>query len=284
MQQIPELTINWHVLEACNYNCYFCYAKYSQKSRFPRDFAAVLKELSLLKGKRLKFQSGSAWVKSIRVNFAGGEPFLAKDLGSAITLASNLGLRPSFISNGSLITDDFIKEYGSMISVAGFSIDSFAAGMNEEIGRKDNKGGQVSLDRFNQIFSLFREVSPETLIKINTVVCRENADADLSGPLGELRPDRWKALRVIPIHGAEGREITDAQFRGFLNRHRRIAGQVVHEDNNHMHRSYLMLDPEGRFYQREGSSYIKSEAVAKVGAAKALQSVEFDAQTFLTRY
>lgn len=284
MQQIPELTINWHVLEACNYDCYFCYAKYSQKSRFSLDFEKVLKALSALNGKKLDFQSGSAQVESIRVNFAGGEPFLAKGLGPAISLASNLGLRPSFISNGSLITDEFIKEYGPMISVAGFSIDSFAAGVNDEIGRKDNRGRQVSLDRFKQIFSLFREVSPKTRLKINTVVCRENADADLTDPLGELSPDRWKALRVIPIHGAVGHEISDEQFKAFRERHRRVAGQVVHEDNDHMHRSYLMLDPEGCFYQREGSGYIKSESVAKVGAAKALQSVEFDAQTFLTRY
>ena len=284
MQQIPELTINWHVLEACNYDCYFCYAKYSQKSRFSLDFEKVLKALSALNGKKLDFQSGSAQVESIRVNFAGGEPLLAKDLGPAISLASNLGLRPSFISNGSLITDEFIKEYGPMISVAGFSIDSFAAGVNDEIGRKDNSGRQVSLDRFKQIFNLFREVSPKTRLKINTVVCRENADTDLTDQLGELSPDRWKALRVIPIHGAVGHEISDEQFKAFLERHRRVAGQVVHEDNDHMHRSYLMLDPEGCFYQREGSGYIKSGSVAKVGAAEALQSVEFDAKTFLTRY
>lgn len=78
MQQIPELTINWHVLESCNYDCYFCYAKYSQKSRFSLDFEKVLKALSALNGKKLDFQSGSAQVESIRVNFAGGEPFLAK--------------------------------------------------------------------------------------------------------------------------------------------------------------------------------------------------------------
>lgn len=281
---IPELTINWHVLEACNFSCYFCYAKYRQKPSFQHIYTDVLQELSLLKGRVLELKSGPVLPKSIRVNFAGGEPFLVKDLGPAIELASDLGLRPSFISNGSLITDDFISKFGKKISVAGFSIDSFSPKVNEEIGRKDNKQRQVSLERFRRIFSMFREVSHETLIKVNTVVCRENMKEDLTGPLGELKPDRWKALRVIPIHGAEGRQIEDFQFENFLERHKGVAGQVVPEDNEHMHRSYLMLNPEGRFYQRDGSHFMQSEPVLKDGAALALKSVEFDAKTYLTRY
>ena len=284
MLTIPELTINWHVLEACNFNCYFCYAKYRQKPSFQHIYKNVLLELSLLKGRVLKLKSGPVLPKSIRVNFAGGEPFLVKDLGQAIELASDLGLRPSFISNGSLITDDFISKFGKRISVAGFSIDSFSRKVNDDIGRIDNKRQQVSLERFHRIFSMFREVSPETMIKVNTVVCRENVREDLTGPLGELKPDRWKALRVIPIHGAEGRQITDSQYKKFLERHKGVAGQVVPEDNEHMHRSYLMLNPEGRFYQREGSSFMQSEPVLQDGAAVALRDMEFDAETYLSRY
>ncbi len=284
MHTIPALTINWHVLEACNFSCYFCYAKYGQKSRFEADFSVVLNELSTLSRKRIELQSGAVWAESVRVNFAGGEPLLAKELGAAIALASDLELRPSVISNGSLMSDDFIKQYGAMISVAGFSVDSFDAATNENIGRRTNHGAQVNLERLEQIFALFREVSPQTQLKINTVVCRENADLDLSGPLERLRPDRWKALRVIPIHGAEGRAITDEQFRAFFDRHQGVAGQVVPEDNDHMHRSYLMLDPQGCFYQRDGSGYVKSAAVFEVGAAQALRSVEFDAEAFLARY
>jgi radical S-adenosyl methionine domain-containing protein 2 len=51
-----------------------------------------------------------------------------------------------------------------------------------------------------------------------------------------------------------------------------------------MHRSYLMLDPEGRFYQREGSCYVKSAPIVQVGAAHALEGVDFDAKTYVSRY
>lgn len=284
MLHIPELTINWHILEACNYDCYFCYAKYGKKPNFSRDFSKILHDLSNLRGKEVDLLSGRIFVENVRINFAGGEPFLEKRLGLAISLAYDLGLRPSFISNGSLLTDSFIRRYGPMISVAGFSIDSFSRDTNKRIGRLDNKDCQVAFDRFAQIFSLFREISPQTLLKINTVVCRENADDDFNEPFQELRPDRWKVLRIIPIHGAEGLEISDDQFEGFLARHRNVRGRVVPEDNAHMHRSYLMLDPDGRFYQREGSGYMKSDPVALIGAAHALRGVEFDAKTYMSRY
>jgi len=284
MLRIPELTINWHILEACNYDCYFCYAKYGQRSVFSRHYAEILRELCTLNGCRIDFQSGSAIAESVRINFAGGEPFLEKALGQAIALAWDLGLRPSFISNGSLLTDDFIMEFGPMISVAGFSVDSFDDERNRRIGRRDNRGAQVSYERMAEIFKLFRQVSPSTLLKINTVVCRENAGDDLTPLLCELRPDRWKALRVIPIHGASDRGISDEEFFSFLGRHRDVPGRIVPEDNVDMHRSYIMLDPDGRFYQREGSDYLRSAPIRDVGAATAIQSVEFDAAAYLSRY
>lgn len=284
MLRIPELTINWHILEACNYDCYFCYAKYGQKSIFPHRYAEILRELGSLNGRRIDFKSGSIIAERVRINFAGGEPFLEKNIGQAIALAHNLGLRPSFISNGSLLTDDFIMEFGPMISVAGFSVDSFDEEQNKRIGRRNNKGSQVSYDRMAEIFRAFRHVSPNTLLKINTVVCRENVGDDLTLPLCELRPDRWKALRVIPIHGATGIGISDKEFSDFLKRHREVPGKIVPEDNADMHRSYIMLDPDGRFYQREGSDYLRSAPILDEGAATALQSVEFDTETYFSRY
>lgn len=284
MFRIPELTINWHILEACNYDCYFCYAKYGQRSIFARQYSEVLRELGTLKGSQIDFEGGSVIAENVRINFAGGEPFLEKDLGHAIALASELGLRPSFISNGSLLTDDFITTFGLMISVAGFSVDSFDAERNQKIGRRDNRGKQIGFERLAEIFSLIRQVSPKTQLKINTVVCQENADDDLTSPLRELRPDRWKALRVIPIHGATGRGVSDEDFANFLNRHRDVPGKIVPEDNVDMHRSYIMLDPDGRFYQRAGSDYLRSPPIVEVGAASALQGVEFDSETYSSRY
>lgn len=284
MLRIPELTINWHILEACNYDCYFCYAKFGQRSIFSRHYAEILREVGALKGRRINFLNGSAIADSLRMNFAGGEPFLEKDLGQAISFAYGLGLSPSFISNGSLLTDDFIIRFGPMISVAGFSVDSFDHDQNVKIGRRDNRGAQLDYERLAAMFRLFREVSPNTTLKINTVVCRENVSQDLMPELIRLQPDRWKALRVIPIHGATDRGVSDEEFLSFLHRHSEMTGKIVKEDNMDMHRSYIMLDPDGRFYQRDGSDYLRSDPILEVGAATALKNIEFDLETYSSRY
>ena len=283
-RKIPELTINWHILEACNYDCYFCYAKFGRRSIFSKQYEGILREVAKLNHSRIDFLNGSVTAENIRINFAGGEPFLETKLKHAIEMAFEFGLNPSFISNGSLVTDDFIRELGPLISVAGFSVDSFDAKRNNEIGRRDNKKEQVSFERMMQIFDLFREFAPQAQLKINTVVCRENINEDLSARLLELRPDRWKALQVIPIHGAEDRGVSGDEFASFLNRHRGVSVDVVPEDNADMSRSYLMIDPDGCFYQRDGSNYLRSDPILEVGVFEALRGVEFDAETYAGRY
>lgn len=282
--KIPELVINWHIREQCNYSCYFCYAKYAEESEFTSDFPAILKEISTLRGRRISLRNVDIEIDQIRMNFAGGEPFLEKKLPQAIDMSHDLGLTPSFITNGSLLKDKFIITHGRKISVAGFSADSFSREINYKIGRRGNRGDQLDLGRLQEIFKLFRATSPSTQLKINTVVCRENLDFDFRDSIRSLSPDRWKLLRVIPIHGASGMEITDDQYSAFVERHKNIGVKIITEDNHEMHRSYLMLNPVGQFYQRDQSEYLNTNRVSIVGVIEALREVEFDTSAFLSRY
>ncbi|WP_176556218.1 viperin family antiviral radical SAM protein [Rubellimicrobium rubrum] len=280
--RISELTINWHINEACNFGCSYCYAKWAiDRSPFRRIWREVIDDLAQLPGRALDLRPQPVVADRIRLNFAGGEPFLMKDLEAAVARAAGAGLAPSFISNGSLITDRFIDETGPMISVAGFSFDSLSSETTARIGRAGRRGEQVGLDRLGPILDRFRAVSPTTILKINTVVCDENADEDLTDGLLRLAPHRWKMLRVIPGHG--GVPISDERFAAFVQRHVRVPGAVV-EDNADMHRSYLMMNPEGRFYQREGSGYVYGGNVLDKGALAALAGVEFDSLAYLGRY
>ena len=289
IQRIAELTVNWHIREGCNFACNFCFAKYdNMRSRFASDYPAVLEELSRLPGKRLNLPSGSIIADRVRINFAGGEPFLERRLNDAIAKSYYLGLSPSVITNGFFLTDEFIRMYGPQLSTVGISVDSFEVRVNREIGRQDKRGLQLTPKRLSEIFRLFRAVSPGTKLKINTVVCQENVAEDLSDSIVKLAPDRWKLLRVIPIHGAVGRGVSDEQYQAFINRHRHVSGktalELVTEDNDEMARSYLMLNPEGCFYQRNGSEYETSNPVATVGAQAALEKVWFDAPVYSSRY
>lgn len=281
---IKELTVNWHILEACNYSCYYCYAKYGQKPLFARSYVSVLEELASLADKRIRLANGWVHAEKIRVNFAGGEPLLVKNLGDAIECAHKLGLSPSVITNGSLLSNSFIKRYSSMLSVIGVSIDSVDEETNRSIGRITNRKKQVTVSDIERIFSSVRVSSPHTKLKLNTVVCNENLHEDFSSLIKQVKPDRWKILQVIPIHGADEQGISSTAFDEFNKRHRSVDCNIVIEDNQHMNRSYLMLDPDCRFYQRYGSSYSRSDPILSVGAMSALKQVNFDYSTYLTRY
>ena len=60
----------------------------------------------------------------IRLNFAGGEPFLVKNLISLIEIAKKIGFSVSFISNGSFISKEIANKICDNIDLAAFSIDS----------------------------------------------------------------------------------------------------------------------------------------------------------------
>jgi radical S-adenosyl methionine domain-containing protein 2 len=281
-RHIPELTINWHILEACNYGCTYCYAKWStERSGFGASWPAVIEALAQLPGRRLNLHPEAVVAGDIRLNFAGGEPFLEKSLGAAIEAAHLAGLRPSFISNGSMVTDAFIEQYGPMISVAGFSFDSFSPSTRDKIGRRMKSRPGLDQVRLADMLSRFRRVSPKTILKVNTVVCEENVAEDMRSGLAILPLDRWKMLRVIPIHG--GQPIKDEDFDAFVSRHSQIPGSVI-ETNEDMARSYLMLNPERRPYQRVGDDYVYGEDIVQSGAERAFAGMEFDADAYLKRY
>jgi MoaA/NifB/PqqE/SkfB family radical SAM enzyme len=50
-----------------------------------------------------------------KINFAGGEPFLNKNLGAFVKHAKNLGFKTSIITNASQMTRSWLQEYGPYV-------------------------------------------------------------------------------------------------------------------------------------------------------------------------
>ena len=74
-------------------------------------------------------------------------------------------------------------------------------------------------------------------------------------------PERWKLLQVLPV-GAQNDgsvpelAITSEQFNRYVARNRRVEElgiSVVPENNDLMTGSYVMVDPEGRFFDNMSS-------------------------------
>lgn len=279
------LVINWHILEQCNYGCTYCFSHWDELTHRNRSEAlaeVILNEIGGLAGRDFETSSGNHRFERIRLNFAGGEPFLAKNLGNLISQAHALGLAPSFISNGTLIKDDFINWHAQEISVAGFSFDAAEQDVMQRIGRVDSRRNTLSLDRLERLCAAFRRRNSKISIKINTVVCTENAHCDLRPALDRIKPDRWKILRVLPGNGV--RPIPDELFEAFIKRHADVAMRVV-EDNDLMRGSYLMIDPAGRLYQNtRAEGYAYSEPIQDVGIVQALSEIPFLEDRFHRRY
>lgn len=122
-------------------------------------------------------------------------------------------------------------------------------------------------------------------MKINTVVNSLNWRDDMSAFITAAAPDKWKLLRVLPVLGDE-LAVTDNQFRHYCAAHQAHAARISVEDNTAMRQSYLMVNPEGRFYSNRWPEpgYSLSAPISDVGVEAALAEVEFDALAFAGRY
>lgn len=287
-----ELVINWHITEACNFACRYCYAKWD-KPEMPRELIHdEARSIQLLNGLRVFFAAGNLtnplsqkmqW-RSIRLNLAGGEPLLYdRQVLRTVGLARELGFEVSIITNASRLNASLVGELAPHLSVLGVSLDSMDAVRNREIGRSDKQGQVLSVDRLAESIKIGRQLNPDLRLKINTVVNTLNFDEDMSKLIRDLDPEKWKVLRMLPTVTDE-LNISDAQFAAFIDRH--AALPLCIEDNVDMTMSYIMIDPQGRFFQNDTDrrGYRYSHPIIDVGAEQAFSQVSLSADRYLARY
>ncbi|WP_275100167.1 viperin family antiviral radical SAM protein [Sedimenticola hydrogenitrophicus] len=296
MQNPTPLVINWHLTEACNYRCRYCYAAWNESvcSRelvhAPERSAALLAELYQFfrpGNSTNPLNSQMAW-KSVRLNLAGGEPLLhAGKLPAIVSQARDFGFEVSLISNGSYLDADLLDQLAPQLSWLGISIDSACPSTNRNIGRIDRRGRFVDLDRLVMNLRRTRRGNSGLRLKLNTVVNRLNHREDLCPLIQSFAPDKWKVLRMLPVVNQD-LVINDQQFSAFLTRHSALARILCAEDNQDMRESYLMIDPHGRFFQNSpliaGQGYTYSRPILRVGARAAFDEMAFDPKRFRTRY
>tara|TARA_R110001592_G_scaffold346415_1_gene638994 strand:- start:4483 stop:5406 length:924 start_codon:yes stop_codon:yes gene_type:complete len=289
-----QLVINWHLTEACNYSCRYCYAHWqrdeSVKDLIRQDYQ-IHQLLSELRGffDPINSRNPLAWKmawSNTRLNIAGGEPLLFPSVvEDTVKFARRVGLRASLITNGSLLTERIARRIGASLEVLGISIDSAQPFSNRLIGRINSQGEFLDLEQLRKAVEVIRERNPAIKIKLNTVVNRVNWQDDFSDLISLIQPDKWKVLRVLPVTD-QSMTITDEEFQFFLNRHRKYRKIAVIEDNQDMVESYIMIDPQGRFFQNSPCSagYEYSQPILGVGAEKAFSQVNFDVDKFSSRY
>jgi radical S-adenosyl methionine domain-containing protein 2 len=294
---VDEIVVNWHVTEACNYRCRYCYSHWEREPNRLDVIREEVASLGLVDALWRFFRPDNAsnplrrqlqW-SNLRLSLAGGEPMLyPRQVARVARHAKALGMRVSMITNGSLLPRDTggLGELARSLDMLGLSIDAVSDSRNRAIGRADRKGSTLSLEQLVQLVDALRTAHPGIALKVNTVVNAFNVHDDLRAVIDALRPDRWKLLRVLPVLG-DDLVVSDADFAAFVARHACLGTRVSVEDNRDMLTSYLMVDPQGRFFQNgNGASggYFYSRPITPDTVERAFRSVPFDASKFASRY
>ena len=175
---------NIHICESCNYNCKHCFAKFNNHKllRFD-DWVKIIDNLA-----------NSGMIDAI--NIAGGEPFTHPDMIDIARYIKDKGLTLSIITNGSLMSDVWIKDNAKLFDMIGFSVDSVDEYVSLDLGRHDNRDRVLSAGVIKDKVNNLRHYNPSIVIKINTVVSALNYKDDMQWEIEDIHPNRWKILKM----------------------------------------------------------------------------------------
>ncbi|MFX1282276.1 MAG: hypothetical protein ACFFB5_01420 [Promethearchaeota archaeon] len=113
-----------------------------------------------------------------------------------------------------------------------------------------------------------------------------NWNEDLSSILEIINPDRWKVFQVLYVKRENEEQfpylqITPKQFQYFIEVHAKY--RPVAEDIELMRGSYLMLDPQCRFFQNSTGELVFSQLILDIGIIPASVEVGWDFRKFIKR-
>jgi radical S-adenosyl methionine domain-containing protein 2 len=181
--------------------------------------------------------------------------------------------------------------YGPFLDQIGVSCDSLDDQVNKEMGRGFGNHVAVTERALRRVHQLNETRGLDVKVKLNTVVMRQNHFEDWSDFIVRNGVQRWKVFKVLKIEGEndkgfEDKAVSDVDFEAFVARHAHLETRgvvVAAEDNDAMTLSYVMVTPDGRFYQNTAGRYTYSEPVLAVGVDEALRQTGFDYEKFVDR-
>jgi len=275
-------SINFHLWKPCNFKCKFCFATYEDaKALYNKKSYLSKEEMILIIDEIAKF--------GIRkITFAGGEPLLCKWLDELILRAKNHGITTMIVTNGWFLTEQWLDKQNGNLDWVTISIDSLNHVNQMKIGRS-NKNKTLSATDYKEKIKMLKDRGIR--FKMNTVVNSINVQEDMTSFIKETLPERWKIFQVLPIKNQndiyiDELLISNDDYIKFVDRHRSVINvgvDIVEENNNLMKGSYLMIDPQGRFYDNVNGIYHYSQSILDVGYEKALEEVQVYKDKFIER-
>ncbi len=265
-------TASFHIVKPCNMKCKFCYATFN-------DFKAP-KQLSRDEAFRILRKLKNAGLQ--KITFAGGEPMLYKHLDDCIEYAKMIGLTTSIITNGSLITYEWLHKMKGQLDWIGISIDSLNPDTLIKIGRTTKND---SITHYFDLVISIKEMGFK--LKINTVVNSYNYNEDLNSFIEWAQPERWKVFQALKVEGQNEKQfdeikVSEDQFNSFLKRHKNQKS-LVPENNEAMTGSYLLIDPLGRLFENSAGKHTYSRTLADNKVEDCVSDIKLDREMFIKR-
>lgn len=235
-------SVNWHMTMNCNYNCRFCF--YKNMSGEFKDIEKAKQKLETLKAKGIE-----------KINFAGGEPLLYKNLNYLLKMAKDMGFTVSVVTNAALLNEKNLMEMSEYVDWIGISVDSSDEDIEKQLGR--GNGDHVEYTR--KVCKLVRENGIK--LKINSTITKLNHLEDMKPFISSLAPDRWKVFQILHMKGqnddALDLTLTSEEFDIFKN----INGGLMLSNGSYptfesaedMLNSYFIIGPDGNILLSKGN-------------------------------
>lgn len=274
--QIPS--VNYHLTKNCNMKCKFCYATF-------KDISEI--RIDLKKSKSIIEKLAAHGFK--KITFAGGEPTMVKDLEELMKYAQEKGMVTCLVTNGSRLLDkSYCEKLFPYIDWLTLSIDSIKEQTNIEIGRSLKGNGPLTEKDYLQIINLARNYSIR--VKINTVVNHWNKHEDLNSFMLAAQPERWKILQAIIVEGQNSEhigqfEVTKDEFDTYISRHQKLSNciDLIPEEEELIRGSYIMISPDGKFFDSTRGKHQYSKPILEVGIKEALAQISVSYTKFIER-
>lgn len=268
---MEDMVVNLHFTHACNYRCRFCHSQFQKSPLGLKDWEKIVDNVA-------------GGLKVRRFNLAGGEPLASPYVQGLVDAIHDRGYDASIITNGSLLTPDFIARNAGKLSMVGLSVDALTDADNAAIGRVDARGRSLTAARLESLARVVRNAGMK--LKVNTVVNRVNKDRDFGGLLRAIAPDRWKVFRMLMLDGvndaAADLAVTDREFRAFVDRH--AAFHPVVEKTEDIVSAYIVINPDGRLIDNSRGSVVLSDSLLDAPFAREFAKIAFNYAAYAKRY
>jgi radical S-adenosyl methionine domain-containing protein 2 len=193
------------------------------------------------------------------------------------------------VTDGSRITEAWLDNLTGSLDILAISIDSVDAETQRKIGRTVK--GESPMTEADYLSIGESAKARGMRLKVNTVVNRHNVAEDFRPFIKATAPERWKIFQVLPVAGqnnlrfkeyAIGRDEFDL-YVGWNRSVERYGIRVVPENNEAMTGSYLMIDPQGCFFDNTRGKHTYTSPILSVGVQTALAEIRVYPDRFIDR-